>query len=373
MQSVDIMRGLEDFEYPGTYDLLNATGERVDVLHCHNLHGGYFDLRALPALSARVPTMLTLHDAWLLSGHCAHSFDCNRWLQGCGHCPDLTIYPAVRRDATAHNWVVKREMFVRSRLHVATPSRWLMNNVERSILQNGIVDSRVIPNGVDLKIFRPENKNNARSRLGIPHDAAVVLFVGHGIQGNRWKDFQTMREAIALSSCQLAPRHVLFFGLGEEDTHAGFRSENIRFAPFVEDAACVAAYYQAADVYLHAAKVDTFPQVVLEALACGTPVVATAVGGIPEQVRSLSGESIGYEESHSESSATGILVPPGDPQACARAIVRILTDSRTQKVLSENAAADASARFGLDRQIACYVDWYAELAELGGSHRLRMN
>ena len=49
----------------------------------------------------------------------------------------------------------------------------------------------------------------------------------------------------------------------------------------------VAPYYQAADVYLHAAKADNFPRAVLEALCCGTPVVATAVGGIPEQVKGL--------------------------------------------------------------------------------------
>jgi hypothetical protein len=54
--------------------------------------------------------MLTLHDAWLLSGHCAHSFDCQRWKTGCGECPDLDVYPASPRDATACNWRRKREI-----------------------------------------------------------------------------------------------------------------------------------------------------------------------------------------------------------------------------------------------------------------------
>src|SRR4030095_8523730 len=93
------LAGHEDFDYPGTWNLLNLTPEPPLIVHGHNLHSDYFDLRALPWLSNKVPVVLSLHDAWLLSGHCAHSFDCDRWRIGCGDCPDLTIYPALRRDA----------------------------------------------------------------------------------------------------------------------------------------------------------------------------------------------------------------------------------------------------------------------------------
>src|SRR5574341_819554 len=112
----DIWNGKEDFDFRGTGQLLELGPERPDIVHCHNLHGawlpsgGYFDLRALSRLSQQVPVVLTLHDAWLLSGHCAHSFDCERWKSGCGLCPDLTIYPAVRRDSTAYNWERKRDI-----------------------------------------------------------------------------------------------------------------------------------------------------------------------------------------------------------------------------------------------------------------------
>src|SRR5262249_17776060 len=127
-----IKQGREDFDFPGTRRLLELGPERPSIVHAHNLHGGYFDLRELPELSHAVPFVLTLHDAWLLSGHCAHSFGCERWEIGCGQCPDLTIYPAVPRDATATNWTVKERIFTASRLHVATPSNWLMDKVRRS-------------------------------------------------------------------------------------------------------------------------------------------------------------------------------------------------------------------------------------------------
>src|SRR5690349_20500353 len=63
----EYFRGIENFNYPGTWRVLDLPPRRPDILHCHNLHGYYFDLRALPRLSREVPMVMTLHDAWLLS------------------------------------------------------------------------------------------------------------------------------------------------------------------------------------------------------------------------------------------------------------------------------------------------------------------
>ena len=76
--------GHENFNFPETRYVLGRAPAPIDLMHCHNLHGGYFDLRRLRSLSRRLPVVVTLHDAWLLSGHCAHSFTCERWKCGCG-------------------------------------------------------------------------------------------------------------------------------------------------------------------------------------------------------------------------------------------------------------------------------------------------
>jgi glycosyltransferase involved in cell wall biosynthesis len=344
-----LLQGHEDFDFPGTWRLLDLLPERPDIVHCHNLHGDYFDLRALPWLSRQVPVVLTLHDAWLLSGHCAHSFDCERWKTGCGQCPDLSIYPAVKRDATAYNWRRKRDIYAQSRLYVATPSRWLMRKVEQSILAPAVHEARVIPYGIDLSVFRTAADRRAvRAALGLPPDAKILLFAANGIRRSLWRDFEMMRAAVARVAERMDGQSVLFLALGDDAPPERIGRATVQFVSYQKDPKVVARYYQVADVYVHAARADTFPNVVLEALACGTPVVATAVGGIPEQV---------------EDGVTGFLVPPGDAEAMAAAVVALLADEALRKRFGENAAQEARKRFDLDRQVNEYIEWYQGIIE----------
>lgn len=357
---VDTLQGIEDFHFPGTWRLLEMPPYPPDILHCHNLHLGYFDLRALPWLSHRVPTILTLHDAWLLSGHCAHSCGCERWRIGCGECPDLTLYPDVRRDSTALNWERKRQLYTKSRLYVATPSRWLMEKVEHSILALGIMESRVIPNGVDLTVFHPAEKVASRKTLGLPADAKVLLFAANGVRQNPWKDYELLRAAITRVASHEGESEIVFVALGEAGSHERIGRGEIRFVSYESSPQRVACYYQAADLYVHAAKVDTFPNTVLEALACGTPVVATAVGGIPEQVRRLAPENDSLR-GYGVEQATGVLTPAKDIEALAAAMELLLCDELLRRRMSENAARDARQRFDLNRQVNGYMDWYREI------------
>ncbi len=356
----DVAAGREDFCFPASRRMLERLPGRMDLVHCHNLHGGYFDLSWLPELSSRLPVLLTLHDAWLLAGNCAHSFACERWLAGCGQCPNISIYPGLQADGTAENIARKRDIYSASRLRVSTPCRWLMDKVERSVLAEGMVEGRVIPYGLDRTLFFPRDRREARSMLGLPREGRIFLFSADNIRGNLWKDFKTLREAVGLYAA--GGKEVLFLALGETAPEERLEQVTIRFVPFERESARVAAFFQAADIYLHAARADTFPQVVLEALACGTPVVGTAVGGIPEQVKGLAGlpgADAGAVWSREE--ATGALTPAGDPQAMARTLEALSDDPELLRQLAANAAHDAVRRFDIERELRDYRQWYGQI------------
>jgi glycosyltransferase involved in cell wall biosynthesis len=344
----EIQYGHEDFDFLGSWNVLDLPRDRPDIVHCHNLHGGYFDLRALPSISQQVATIFTLHDMWMLSGHCASSFGCERWKMGCGQCPDLTIYPSICRDATEYNWQRKRDIYARSRIYVATPSKWLMSNVEQSMLAPAIEEAKIIPNGVDLTVFHPGDQREARMALGIPLDAKILLHVGYSTKSNPWRDYAMLETAVKNAAEGLPTNQVILICVGEELEPQRIGRAEVRFISYQKEPHAVARYYQAADIYVHAAKTEVWGLVITEALACGTPVVATAVGGIPEQVKD---------------GVTGFLVASGDAETMAKHIILLLTDDVLRRQFSVNAAQDGRERFDLNRQVNAYVEWYHAIAE----------
>jgi len=223
-----------------------------------------------------------------------------------------------------------------------------MKKVEHSILAQAIVESRVISNGVDLTIFRPGDKETTRAALGLPQDKFILLFVGHGTYSNPWKDYATMETALKKVSYKNKGKNLLFICLGEEMHEDEMRigPARTRFIAYQKDPAIVAQFFQATDIYLHAAKIDTFPNTILEALACGAPVIATSVGGIPEMINN---------------EQTGFLVPPKDSDAIAAHIEIMLEDESLRYDLSKNAVEDARKRFDLNKQVEKYLEWYKEI------------
>ena len=259
--------GREDFHFPGSRRLLGLLPEPPDLIHCHNLHGWYFDLGGLPELSRRTPVVLNLRDTWLLTGHCAYFMECEGWRTGCGGCPDLARYPGVKRDATAANWQRKEEIFAQSRLHITAPSQWLLDCAKSSMLE--ATDYRLIPNGIDLNVFRPGSREEARQRLGLPQDCRIVLFVAASPH-NVYKDPQTMIQAIRMLA--ETEDNTLFLCLGRKPPNALLRTGRVRHVPFQSDPAVVADHYRAADVFIHTARAEAFGKTVTESMACGTPV-----------------------------------------------------------------------------------------------------
>lgn len=329
----DVLRGREDFRHPASHRVLELAAHPPDVLHLHNLHGGYFDLGALPMLAARRPTVVTMHDEWLYTGHCGYSIDGERWLTGCGSCPHLDTFPALKVDGTASNWKRKAAIYTQAKLHVVAPSAWLLQRAERSMLAPAIASARVIPNGIDLELFAPGPPGR--------NVEPVVVFAAQGARTNPYKDFETLRAALEL----LRDRPLLAIAFGEAGDEERIGRVTLRSEAF-GNRGRVAETLRRADVYVHATKADNHPLAVLEALACGVPVVAPHVAGIPEQL----------------TEDTGVLVGLGDAPGLARAIGDLLADDGRRARMGEAAAADARARFGLERQVDAYLDLYVSVA-----------
>jgi glycosyltransferase involved in cell wall biosynthesis len=256
----------------------------ADVVNIHGMHSNFFNYLALPRLSRHKPVILTLHDMWNLTGHCAQSNECERWKTGCGHCPHLGAFPPVSRDATRIEWKLKNWAYQRSNVTIVSPSRWLMKLCAQSILSHFPIHH--VPNAADVELFRPLDQRECRSALNIPHDKRVLMFASAALN-------DPMKGGpLLLESLRTLPSHIkeslvllLLGDQGEEMSRAA--SIPAIGLGYVKDDQTKVMAYNAADVFVLPSRAENHSLVLLEAMACGTPCAAFDVGGNSEIVRHL--------------------------------------------------------------------------------------
>jgi glycosyltransferase involved in cell wall biosynthesis len=335
--------GWEDFQHPFTRYAPYLSGlPEPQAFLAHNLHGGFFDLRELPELSRRHTFVWYLHDRWPLTGHCAQPFSCGRWATGCGQCPDLSIPPAIRRDATAFNWKRKRGIYKHSHLKIVASCEWLARDVQRSILgkYQQVHRIRYAP---DESVFFPEPRKGQalREELGIRTEERVLVFAAHNASTNPFKDLSTLEAALPLLDPGKNSLRILAVGeRGKPWSRDLGRNRIYQSVPYVTERTRMADFYRMADLFVLSTLQEVFPLVILEAKACGCPVVATSVCGVPEMITD---------------GVDGLLVPPSDARALAEALNRLLQDPLLRGFISAGALA-STQRFGGIRRMAGEFD-----------------
>jgi glycosyltransferase involved in cell wall biosynthesis len=311
--------------YPSSFGVARDPWFReASVVQLYNTHGSYFSHTALPYLSRRRPVVWRLSDQWAFTGHVAYSYDCQRWRDGCGSCPYLGEYPALRRDTTAVLWRWKNRVYGRSRLTIVAPSSWLERLARESPLL-GRFDVRRIPNGVELELFQPRGRSQ--------RERPVVLFASAWLDDRR-KGGHLLRDALAQLS------DVEFELVSAGDRAPVGRSLGV-LAP--EELARV---YADADVFVLPTLAENLPNTILESLACGTPVVSFDVGGVSDAVKHLE---------------TGWLAPPGDAAALAQGIRALLADPELRERLGRNGRALAEREWSSELEGRRFADLYDEL------------
>jgi glycosyltransferase involved in cell wall biosynthesis len=348
----DLWRGNEDFTQPGSRHLLALAPEKPDVVLLHNLHArwnrreGFFDLAYLVELSNRVPVLLFPQDPWLLTGHCAHPINCPRWRTGCGRCPDLAIYPSIRRDATAWNFRRKRDIYSQSRLFLAAPSQWLLDMFHAAGVP--LAGGKVIANGVDSSAFAPGHKLDARRSLGLDAGRKIVLISANHLRTNPWKAYDWVYGTVSRLGEMADMPPTDFVVVGEEGAVIARGNVRLVFAGRGIPPVKMPAYYRAADIYFHPSRADTAPFSILEAMSCCLPVVATSVCGIPEQVAD---------------NQTGCLAAAGDIEALTAALHRLLLDPGLSEAMGKRGRERVLERFNFQVQLESMEAWIREILE----------
>ncbi len=326
---------------------LSAYAE-ADLLHIHGVHGGYFSSLALPWLTKTKPAVYTLHDMWPFTGHCVYSYDCDRWKSGCGRCPYPELPDAIQRDATSWEWQLKQWSYRNSKLTIAAPSRWLCDLARQSML--GEFGIHHIPQGVDTDLYRPLDRDLCRSALGISLRKKVILFLVRRMnlshEASHTKGADLLARAIGEIPDSLRREMLLLLvGEGGETFARDVDVETVSLG-FVSNDRLKALAYSAADLFVFPSRAENAPLVLIESMACGTPMVAFRVGGVPEAVRP---------------GLTGLLAEPGDTKEFSSAIVKILENAEVGAQMSHHCRTIAVKEYPLSLHIDRYIALYRQV------------
>lgn len=289
----------------------------------------------------RTPVVWRLSDMNPFTGGCHYDGGCERYLAMCGACPQL----GSRRPNDLSNQVWRRkraalDQVPPGRLQIVALNQWVAGAARRSSLLQG-VPVHVIPNGLDTESFAPRDRALAREALGLPPDALVVLFVAASTT-NRRKGFGLLAEALAGLS-DLPGLQLISIGKGAPRLEA--RIPHLALGQLSQDR-MLSIVYSAADVFAIPSLQDNMPSTVLEALACGTPVVGFDAGGIAEMVRP---------------EVTGLLAPSGDVVALRAALRRLLADAELRRRLAVRCREVALQEYAQEIQARRYLALYEQI------------
>lgn len=316
-------------------------GGKFDLIHLHNIHGYYLNLGFIKFLGKLdIPVIWTLHDGWPITGGCAYWFDCEKWKVGCKNCPDLSSYPKSFIDSTSFMWKKKKNYFLSEwNPVIVCPSQWLTDRVKESYLKEYQV--KVIPNAVDIKIFKPKNKKSIRKKYKIPIEKKVILCLAADLDDERKgvKYFFKSLKYIKLKNWMVVTAGKVIDCDKIKDVDI-----EIKQMCYIKDKNNISDIYNLADIFCISSLDDNFPTTVLEAMACGIPVVGFDVGGIPEQV----------------TEDCGFMVKSKDVRALGKAMERLLTNDKMRRNFGENCRKRVLKNYTIKEFVDNYIKIYNE-------------
>jgi len=344
LRKVTSRLGLNDIHCISSFKIReNKAYLDADVLNFHSFRAR-FSYLALPSLTQNKPAVFTLHDMWPFTGHCAVSYDCDRWKIGCGKCPYPNAPPAIRRDNTHLEWKLKDWVYSRSNLAIVTLCNQVTEQAKQSMLNRFPIHQ--IPNGVDTEVYEPLDPEQCRSLLGIPAGKKVLMCAALDLS-QFWKGGDLLQKALeSLPESLKAETVLLLLGnRGEAIAESvGIPALNLGY---VSNERLKAIAYSAADLFVSPSRAESFGLVLLESMACGTPVVSFGVGGALDLVRP---------------GITGYLAEPENAQDLCDGIVQLLEDEPLCNAMGQQGR-EIALKDTLDLQVKRYTQLYSQLLQ----------
>lgn len=253
----------------------------ADVIHIHWVQNSFLTLRTLKKLEKLNKSIIwTLHDMWAFTGGCHYNGTCRKFETSCSECPQLKNNSIIDFS----NIIFKEKINTYSKnIKIVTPSKWLANEARASeLLKNNSIET--IPYNIDFKLFKPVSKEISRKKFNLELNKKIILFVSMNIEDER-KGFKWFKDSILKLETTIPnwknEYEILAIG---RNTNINHFDTKIHYTGRLSNVELISMAYSAADVFVAPSEQDNLPNTVIESLACGTPVVAFNIGGMPDMI-----------------------------------------------------------------------------------------
>ncbi len=327
--------------YPHSFLMaFNPVFKTADVIHYHIIHNQFISYLAFPWLSKLKPAVWSLHDPWALTGHCVHPFECEGWKTGCRPCPHLDYPFAMRQDRAWLNYKLKDLAYRHSRLHLIVASRWMLGKVEQSPLLKRFPVHH-IPFGLDLNVFSPGNKAEAKAKLGIPPKRVVICLRA---LGGPIKGLEYSLKALELLPASV-PIHILTCQMKNLLSSLAGKFEVTDLGQIDGDAAMV-DFFRAADIHLMPSMAESFGMMAMEAAACGVPSIVFSGTTLPEICFAPDG---------------GIAVEQGNALQLSHALLALIRDEKRRLDMGQEARKLAIENYSFEKYANAHLKVYERI------------
>lgn len=316
----------------------------ADVLHLHWICNEFLSIEDIGRL--RKPLVWTIHDMWPFCGaeHYTEDTATARWRQGYSR----KNRPAEQCGIDLDRWVWQRKRRAwQHPMHIVAPSQWLADCTRSSALMNNW-PIYVIPYALDMQCFQPCSKAFARQILNLPQYAQLVLFGDFGGGHDPRKGWDLLQPALSQIANGRPDIAGVIFGQSEPAVPPRLGLP-LYWMGRVFDDVTLRLLYNACDVMVVPSRQDNLPQTGTEAQACGCPVVAFNVSGLPSVVAHQT---------------TGYLARPFDVEDLAAGIAWVLADRERHQCLSQQARERAVRLWDPEVVVGQYREVYECALEL---------
>jgi glycosyltransferase involved in cell wall biosynthesis len=336
------MLSLQSVLYPFSFALpFKKYFRNSDIVHYHIIHNGFFSLLALPLLTKLKPSIWSAHDPWIMTGHCMHQYECERWMTGCGNCPNLNTPFKMKRDNTRLMWNLKNKVYKNSKIDVVVDGKWMFDLAKKSPLLSNFKIHMIPPVGLDLNLYKPKDKIEARNKLGIGRDNFVIFFRA---TESEYKGLPYIKECLRNIKTD-KPKTILT--VDQKNLMNEFKDKfQVIDLGWTEDDETMVNAYNACDVFLMPSVAENFGVMAVEAMACGKPVLTFKGTGLESTIFSPQG---------------GIAVPMGDSNALAAELQNFIDHPAIGQKIGKQGVDIAAKHYSEKIYINKIIDLYQEV------------